>query len=245
VFLMFLSFLIVLGVLIPSRVVRDLAYGPFSRQRLDVHAPVGADGEEPVVVFLQGPERRLCMTGQILAARGFVVVVPALDPYPPRAAEDAAAACAWAEAHAAAHGGDPSRLFIFGHGEGAAVAAALALDPGRLGRAGVQTPLRGAVAVCGAYDGEDFALTDQARSDAPPLLLAAGRDERDEAGRHASSLARALRAVGGQVTEIRDPGLEAKGTLSGLLGLAPHCPRLSMVEIERFIRLRSLSSSVA
>jgi acetyl esterase/lipase len=242
---MFLSFLIVLGVLIPSRVVRDLSYGPLSRHRLDVHVPVGADGEEPVVVFLQGPERRLCLTGQILAARGFVVVVPALDAYPPRAARDAAAACAWAEANAARHGGDPSRLFVFGYGDGATVAASLALDPDWLGRAGVTTPLRGAVGVCGAYEGGELGLMAKARPDAPPLLLAAGRDERDEAGRHASRLAGALRAVGGQVTEIRDPGLETKTSLSGLLGLAPHCPRLSMVEVERFIRLRCLPTSAA
>jgi acetyl esterase/lipase len=242
---MFLSFLIALGVLIPSRVVRDLAYGPFSRHRLDVHAPVGADGEEPVVVFLQGPERRLCVTGQILAARGFVVVVPALDAYPPRAAEDAAAACAWAEAHAGRHGGDPSRLFVFGHGDGAAVAAALALDPRWLDGAGVKNPLRGAVGVCGAYDGAELGLMARVRPAAPPILLAAGRDDRDQAGRHASRLAGALRAVGGQVTEIRDPGLETKRTLGGLLGLAPHCPRLSMVEVERFIRLRCLPASAA
>ena len=45
-----------------------------------------------------------------------------------RAAVDAAKAVGWAKAHAAAHGGDPDRLFLAGHSAGAHIAAMLALD---------------------------------------------------------------------------------------------------------------------
>ncbi|HEY4030967.1 MAG TPA: hypothetical protein VGM25_11530 [Caulobacteraceae bacterium] len=218
-----------------SRAVRGLACGPGPRQTIEVHAPVGADGEAPVVVIFQPCDRR---SGQILAARGLVAVVVGLgaDWTAAGALEDAAAACAWAHEHAARYGGDPRRLFAFGHARGAAVAACLAHDPRWLASVGLEGRLRGVVGLLGLYEfsGEPAPV----RPDAPPMLLLAGRMDGGERDGSTGRLAGRLRAAGAEVAEIRVPGLDP-APLHRLADSLRH-RLMALEEIERFIRLHSL-----
>jgi len=219
-----------------SRAVRGLAYGPVAGQTMEVHAPAGADGEAPVVVVFKPCDRR---AGHILAARGLVVMVAGRsgDWGGPGALDDAAKACAWAREHAAEHGGDPGRLFVFGHAEGGGVAARLALDPRWLASVGLAGGLRGAVGVLGLYElvGEE---SPPATSNAAPILLLGGRSDGGERDRSTLRLAQRLRAAGAEVAEIRVPGLDP-APLHRLLD-SLHQRLMALEEIERFIRLHSL-----
>jgi poly(3-hydroxybutyrate) depolymerase len=238
---MLLPLLMALAAPIRSRAARGLAYGPGARQTVEVHAPVGADGEAPVVVMFKPCDRR---AGQILAAHGLVVVVAGVgaDWGRPEALEDAARACAWAREHAAGYGGDPARLFVFGHAEGGGVAARLALEPRWLASVGLEGVLRGAVGVLGLYElgGEG---APQVRSDAPPMLLLGGRKDGGERDRSTCALAERLRAAGAEVAEIRVPGLEPAPVHRLADSLRQRL--MALDEIERFIRLRSLELRVS
>jgi acetyl esterase/lipase len=233
---MVLTLLIALIAPIRSRAARGLAYGPDARQTIEVHAPDGADGEAPVLVVFKPCDRR---AAQILAAHGLVVVVAGRTAgwIGPGALEDAAKACAWAREHAAEYGGDPGRLFVFGHAEGGAVAARLALDPRWLASVGLEGSLRGAVGVLGRYElgGE---ATPPVRPDAPPMLLLAGRKDGGEGDQSTGRLAERLRSAGAQVAEIRVPGLEPAPWHHLLDALRQRL--MAFDEIERFIRLRCL-----
>ena len=227
-----------------SRRVRGLSYGPC--RPLSVHAPIGADGEAPVVVTLPSAAGGLwrgrdgAVVGRALASRGFVALAPESDPAAPLAQrlEDAALACAWAQHHAADHGGDPRRMFVLGHADGACAAAMLALDPHWLQAAGVGAVLRGVVGVSGLYDLEPLEV--DAGAEAPPMLLIAGSE--GPSGCSTGRLAGARRSVGGPVAEIRYPGLEAASGLHGLAG-ALGLSRAPLEEVERFIRLCSLETA--
>lgn len=233
---MFLPLLMALVAPIQSRAARGLSYGPGARHTIEVHAPVGADGEAPVVVMFKPCDRR---TGQILAAHGLVAVVAGLeaDWSRPDALEDAARACAWAREHAAGYGGDPRRLFVYGHAEGGGVAARLALEPRWLASVGLDGGLRGAVGVLGLYElaGDEAAAVGP---DAPPMLLLAGRAEGGKGDRSTGRLAERLRTAGAKVAEIRVPGLDPAPLHR--LSVALRQRLMAIDEIERFIRLHSL-----
>jgi hypothetical protein len=128
-------------------------------------------------------------------------------------------------------------LFVFGHAEGGAVAARLALDPHCLASVGLEGGLRGAVGVLGLYEfqGED---APPATSDAAPMLLLAGLKDGGEQDRSTGRLAQRLRAAGAEVAEIRLPGLDP----APLHRLADSLRQrlMALDEIERFIRLHSL-----
>lgn len=144
---------------------RALAYGPDSRHRLDVYTPPGRfPASAPVVVFFYGGgwaegDRHLYrFVGAALARRGFVIVIPDYRVYPqvrfPAFLEDAARAVHWAQAEAAAFGGDPGKLVLMGHSAGAHLAAMLTLDRQWLGAYGLvpDQDLRGMVGLAGPYD---------------------------------------------------------------------------------------------
>jgi acetyl esterase/lipase len=265
---MLLSFLMAMGAAARATVKRGLAYGPGASGKLDVYAPVGADGEAPVVVFAHSGWPRLAdkkhfaVVGQMLASRGFVTVIPDFHVFPncryPDFVQDIAAAAAWTRDHCAAYGGDPKRLFLVGHAGGAYVSAMLALDPQWLAAVGM-TPsdIRGVVGISGPYDflplrqasmnavfgGEEnwpaAMPVHHANASAPPMLLVAGGKDHLDPDLNTSALARALRTVGGQVAEIRYPTLGDKVGLHSLIG-SLHFRATALTEVERFIRLRSL-----
>ena len=212
----------------------DQPYGPGGRQSLDVYAPRRMDTARPVAVFLygggweRGRKWDYGWVAQALAARGYVVVLRDYRLYPQvRFAEfliDSAQAVRWAVDHAAAYGGDPSRVVLLGHSAGAYNAVMLGLAPSYLQHAGVD-PARivGVVGIAGPYDflplkghmADVFGVGDPAatqpvklvRADAPPMLLVTGSADTIVDPRETASLGAALRAAGAQVEARNYPGV--------------------------------------
>jgi acetyl esterase/lipase len=130
-----------------ARKGRDIAFGPLSRQKLDVYAPRPAAKALPVLVFFyggswdSGRRQDYAFAARALASRGFVTIVPDYRLYPevryPAFLQDGAAAIRWARDHAGEFGGDPTRIVLAGHSAGAYNAAMLALDGEFVSAAGV------------------------------------------------------------------------------------------------------------
>lgn len=133
-------------------VARDLHYGPDARQRVDVYRPDLPDTHpRPVLVmlpgggFIRGDKSERANFGYYFAAQGFVVAVANYRLAPthrwPAGAEDAAAACRWAQREMPQFGANPDALFLAGESAGAAHVAAATLirrlhAPGTLNVAG-------------------------------------------------------------------------------------------------------------
>jgi triacylglycerol lipase len=147
------------------RIVRDEAYGPDPRHRLDVFAPAqGGDDPRPVLLFVHGggfvrgdkggPEDPFYSNvGTWAVRRGFIGVNMTYRLAPaaqwPAGAEDVARAHAWVIEHIGRCGGDPRRVVILGHSAGAVhVAGYLAGHHG----APLANPPAGAVLLSGHYD---------------------------------------------------------------------------------------------
>jgi acetyl esterase len=113
-------------------VTRDVAYGPDARHRLDLHRPEGRAGV-PVVVFLHGGayvrgdrsvnDEVYGNVATYFARAGMLGVNATYRLAPaaqwPGAAQDVGTLVQWLKANAAAHGGDPSRIYLIGHSAGA------------------------------------------------------------------------------------------------------------------------------
>ena len=124
------------------KVQRDLPYAAHERQRLDLYAPVGAAGL-PVLIYVPGGgfvggDKRMgdgfyANIGGYFAERGFVVLIMnyrlAPDHPWPAGGEDVGHVVAWATEHAAAHGGDPGRIALFGQSAGACHSLTWLFDP--------------------------------------------------------------------------------------------------------------------
>lgn len=114
------------------RVERNLAYGPDPRHRADLFRAEGLRNA-PVVVFLHGGayvrgERDVnaevsSNVATYFARQGMLGVNATYRLAPaaqwPAAAEDVGALVAWLRKNAAAHGGDPNRIYLIGHSAGA------------------------------------------------------------------------------------------------------------------------------
>jgi acetyl esterase/lipase len=247
---MLLSLLMAMGAAVRARTTRGLTYAAAPGAKLDLYAPVGADGEAPVVVFahftrMSGGRRHLFrFVGQTLALRGFVTAIPDVrgDADAPcrNSIGDLVQACAWVRANCGRYGGDPDRLFLMGHAGGAHSVAMLALDPQWLAAVDMSpSDLRGAIGVSGVYSALPSGCpVDHANPDGPPMLLIAGQQDNVDPA-NTSRLARALRTVGGPVAEIHYPRL---GDRLGLQSWGrPRRYRATVLaEVERFVRLYSL-----
>ena len=146
--------------------LKDLAYGPDERQKLDVYVPdVASAKPNPVVIFLHGGgfvrgDKVDCDNiGNFLARNGVLAIVPSYRLAPthrwPTGPQDVVLALRWAQANAAQHGGYVQRIVLAGESAGAAHVAAAVLmkrfhPAGGLGAAG-------AVLISGVYNAElDF-----------------------------------------------------------------------------------------
>lgn len=116
----------------------DIAYGPETRQKLDIYTPKGT-APRATVLFIYGGswksgEKALYrFLGQALTGRGYQVVVADYRLYPevryPAFVEDTARAVAWTKTNIAAHGGRPDKIILMGHSAGAYNVVMVAIDP--------------------------------------------------------------------------------------------------------------------
>jgi acetyl esterase/lipase len=229
---------------------RGARYADGPRGGIDVYAPrqsssARADTPAPVAIFFyggswdSGRRQDYGWVGRALAAQGFLVLVPDYRLYPevryPSFIEDGARAVRWAVDHAAALGGDPSRIVLLGHSAGAYNAAMLALDPRYLKAVGVKgdairawaglsgpyafLPLDGPVTRRTFGEAADLEATQPARyarADAPPAFLATGDKDTTVYPRNTRKLAAALRDKGANVEERHYPGVDHAGTVLAL-----------------------------
>jgi acetyl esterase len=119
-------------------VTKDVAYGPLgAHHTLDVYRPRHAAGPLPVVLYIHGGGFRILskdthwVMALAFARKGYLVfnVNYRLAPeHPfPAAFEDVCEAYSWVVEHAAAYGGDLSRLIIAGESAGANLTSSLTL----------------------------------------------------------------------------------------------------------------------
>jgi dipeptidyl aminopeptidase/acylaminoacyl peptidase len=115
---------------------------PGERQRLDIYAPTNAAGS-PVLVYVPGGgfvggDKRAedgfyANIGYYFAQHGILVLIMnyrlAPDHPWPAGGEDVGRAVGWAREHAAAHGGDPGRIAVFGQSAGASHVLTWLFDP--------------------------------------------------------------------------------------------------------------------
>jgi len=214
---------------------KDILFDAATGLKLDVYTPDSA-ANAPVVVFFfggrwsEGDKSLYEFAGAALAKQGFVAVVPNYRLYPavkfPAFVEDAAQATRWAHQNAAAHGGDPAKLFVMGHSAGAHLAALLATDARYLAAVGGSRQwLAGMVGLAGPYDFLPF--TDEDIKDMfgpperyaesqpvthvdgqnPPMLLLHGEDDEAVWPKNTRNLAAKIKAAGGPVETVIFPKL--------------------------------------
>ncbi|MET0984763.1 MAG: alpha/beta hydrolase [Steroidobacteraceae bacterium] len=205
---------------------RNVSYGSEPRQQLDVYAPEAAR-QLPIVVFWHGgswatgDKADYRFVGNALAKRGVVAVLPNYRLYPavkfPAFIEDAAAAVAWVQAHAAQRGGDPQRIVLMGHSAGAHIATFVAYDHGQLRRAGADpAAIRGVIGLSGPYaldpnsdllrtifaapyTHQDWQPIARVDATAPPTLIIHGGKDDVVRVSHAEKLGDALHRAGVRV----------------------------------------------
>ena len=153
-------------------VLRDQAYGPGERQKLDLYLPEGvtlrgakaAPGthSRPTVLFIHGgswqggDKAGHQFVGDSLARAGYVVGVMNYRLAPeyryPSYVQDAASALKWLRDRAPEWGGDPDNLFVMGHSAGGFNAVELADNARWLQEVGVPvSALRGVIGIAGPY----------------------------------------------------------------------------------------------
>jgi arylformamidase len=124
------------------RVQQDVPYALDERQGLDLYAPAREAGS-PVLIyvpgggFVGGDKREgdgfYANIGYHFAERGFLVLIMnyrlAPDHPWPAGGEDVGHAVDWAREHAAAHGGNPDRIGVFGQSAGASHVLTWLFDP--------------------------------------------------------------------------------------------------------------------
>jgi len=216
--------------------IREIAYGSHPRQVLDVFTPHGA-AAAPVVLFVHGGafvEGNKDRTAEIYAnvgwyfARNGVVAINmeyrlAPEFKYPSGVEDVAAAVAWTRANIARFGGDPERIFIFGHSAGAAHAGCYAYD--RRFHPGGHAGAAGLIVVSGrvridnlpqnpnaknveAYFGTDTALMEQGsvvthvRADSMPTMIGIAEFENPQLDIYCLELAHRLAQAKGRAPRV-------------------------------------------
>lgn len=220
--------LTLINALTPShthRVEKDLAYGPASRQQLDLYLPVNLTPRAPMAVFFyggswnSGARADYRFVGEALASRGVITAVADYRLNPevryPTFLEDCALAVNWALDQAPTRG--VHSVYVMGHSAGAYNAAMLALDPRWLQPLG-RSPeaLAGWIGLAGPYDFLPIGIPEVQEAfdwphtpeDSQPLfhasrrgspralLLAAKDDSLVSPERNTQQLARALRQQG-------------------------------------------------
>jgi triacylglycerol lipase len=128
-------------------VARDVSYGPYPRNMLDVFQPATPGRPRAVVIYFSGGaqtrgsgDKNLPAAGifydniMVWAARHSLVGVNTdrrawQGARWDAGAQDVGAAVRWVKAHVGRYGGDPDRIFLFGHGYGGTDVAAYLAHP--------------------------------------------------------------------------------------------------------------------
>ena len=223
----------------------DIAYGEHSRHKLDVYVPEGKPAAAPVVVVFyggswnSGSKADYGFLGKALASKGFVAVIADYRLVPevrfPDFIEDSARATVWTHRRIKEFGGDPNRLFLFGHSAGAYNAVMVALDNRFLQAQGSSTSIiRGVAALAGPYDflpldvtstqeafgrASDLASTQPINfvtTAAPAMFLATGTADTTVLPRNTAALAERLKRAGRPVRTRSYPGISHIGILLAL-----------------------------
>jgi acetyl esterase/lipase len=141
-----------------AKILRDIAYGDDSNQRMDVYLPRQA-ANAPVIFMVHGGgwrrgDKAMKSVVQNKAnrwvAKGFIFVstnyrmLPNADPL--IQAQNVATALAAAQGKAASWGGDPAKFILIGHSAGAHLVALLSASPAMAYQAGAR-PWLGTVAL--------------------------------------------------------------------------------------------------
>lgn len=239
------------GVLTPRAGAEErlgLRYGEGQRALLDLTLPRGVTAHTPLLVFFHGGGWQSGSRGdytflaRAFAAEGYAVAIPDYRLWPearwPDFVQDAAAATAWLRGDTGQAAGAPAGpAILMGHSAGGFIAAALALDPRWLTRAGLpggRDALAGGVLIsapiawqpteeptrsifAAAPGGRIQAVPDAAALDgAPPLLLVHGTADTVVGPFHAERLAAALRETGATPRLLLAEGLGHVGPVVAL-----------------------------
>jgi acetyl esterase/lipase len=222
----------------------NIAFGPGTRDRLDVYQPDRAAGALPVIIFwhgggwVDGRKGFYRFAGAALAQLGYVTILPDYRVYPevrfPAFLDDSARAVRWVQQHAAEYGGDPHRIVLMGHSAGAHMAAMLAVNPAYLERAGVNThDIIGLIGLSGPYrlapntpvlnqifgapyTPKDWQVIGYVSASAPPALLVHGGGDTLVWPSNTLDMAAALRAQGVHVETKIYPGRSHADTVAAL-----------------------------
>jgi acetyl esterase/lipase len=160
-------------------VTRDVAYGPDARNILDVFQPDHGDGLRPVLIFVAGgpgnkkedvPEGGFYDNIMLWAVKNGMVGVnvqrhPEFAPWE-AGAHDLTRAIDWVHENIAQRGGDPNRVFIWGHSAGAAVLAHYLAHPDLYPAGGVG--VKAAILMAAPYNLAPL------QGAAPPLVIRMG-----------------------------------------------------------------------
>jgi triacylglycerol lipase len=112
------------------KVTADQAYGPDTRNKLDVYQPEAARTKRtPIVVslhgggFVRGDKRRYANLGTYFARHGIIGMIANYRFAPhnkwPSGAEDIALVIKWIQQNGVKYGGDARRVFLMGNSAGA------------------------------------------------------------------------------------------------------------------------------
>jgi arylformamidase len=159
-----------------SACVLDLAYGDGDGETLDLFPAPAAARPAPVLVFIHGGYWRSLdkadhsFIAPSFTADGALVVVPNYALCPAVGIEhivmQMAKAVAWAWNHAAAYGGDPSRIALVGHSAGGHLASMLlSCRWKQVDDALPAQPVAGALSISGLYDLEPLRHTASLQAD--------------------------------------------------------------------------------
>lgn len=212
----------------------DLAFGSSAGERLDLF-PVPGRSDAPLLAFIHGgywqllDKHHFSFPAPAFVEAGIAYASINYDLAPavtiPEITRQIRAAVAWLAREAAAHGIDPTRLYVGGHSAGGHLAAMTALGDWH-GDFGLDRhPVRGACSVSGLYELEPIHLSyqqavlkldpDQVAEQSPtrlppagaaPVLCAVGGDESREFHDQQSDFLAAWHAAGASVSEVALPG---------------------------------------
>lgn len=161
--------------------VRDVAYGARPRNLLDVaHTQKSGGRAKPVLIFVPGgPGNRIEVPGYLFydnvllwaVDNGFVGVNMQRDSGPDTAwdtgAKNIAAVIAWTQTHIHEYGGDPERIYVWGHSMGATALAVYVSHPEYHGPQ--SRDIRGAILHSGAYNIAPIKATKPGRAGAQAM----------------------------------------------------------------------------